>query len=135
MGGSNEIVAKFGIIVVIGISLTFIQKIPEMINAIFGTQGGLTDAKSFVYQGVQIASAGAGAIAGSLKSVGRSAFGRTLEAYKDAKSTINSTTANMRDMCQDILVLEWVWRRLNFPSLIELANDKSPFRAIFENYF
>ncbi len=52
VGGSNEIVAKFGIIVVIGISLTFIQKIPEMINAIFGTQGGLTDAKSFVYQGV-----------------------------------------------------------------------------------
>ncbi|EJC54809.1 virB6 type IV secretion protein [Helicobacter pylori Hp P-62] len=98
VGGSNEIVAKFGIIVVIGISLTFIQKIPEMINAIFGTQGGLTDAKSFVYQGVQIASAGAGSIAGSLKSVGRSAFGRTLEAYKDAKSTINSTTANMRDM-------------------------------------
>ncbi len=98
VGGSNEIVAKFGIIVVIGISLTFIQKIPEMINAIFGTQGGLTDAKSFIYQGVQMASAGAGAIAGSLKSVGRSAFGRTLEAYKDAKSTINSTTANMRDM-------------------------------------
>ncbi|MGL2916798.1 type IV secretion system protein [Helicobacter pylori] len=98
VGGSNEIVAKFGIIVVIGISLTFIQKIPEMINAIFGTQGGLTDAKSFVYQGVQIASAGAGSIAGSLKSAGRSAFGRTLEAYKDAKSTINSTTANMRDM-------------------------------------
>ncbi|MGL2586829.1 type IV secretion system protein [Helicobacter pylori] len=98
VGGSNEIVAKFGIIVVIGISLTFIQKVPEMINAIFGTQGGLTDAKSFVYQGVQMASAGAGAIAGSLKSVGRSAFGRTLEAYKDAKSTINSTTANMRDM-------------------------------------
>ncbi|MGT0075570.1 type IV secretion system protein [Helicobacter pylori] len=96
--GSNEIVAKFGIIVVIGISLTFIQKVPEMINAIFGTQGGLTDAKSFVYQGLQIASAGAGAVAGSLKSVGRSAFGRTLEAYKDAKSTINSTTANMRDM-------------------------------------
>ncbi|WP_459253714.1 hypothetical protein [Helicobacter pylori] len=30
--------------------------------------------------------------------MGRSAFGRTLEAYKDAKSTINSTTANMRDM-------------------------------------
>ncbi|GAA8543385.1 hypothetical protein KYTH14_07920 [Helicobacter pylori] len=59
---------------------------------------GLTDAKSFIYQGVQIASAGAGAIAGSLKSVGHSAFGRTLEAYKDAKSTINSTTANMRDM-------------------------------------
>ncbi|GAA8321976.1 hypothetical protein UBN96_02950 [Helicobacter pylori] len=25
-------------------------------------------------------------------------LGRTLEAYKDAKSTINSTTANMRDM-------------------------------------
>ncbi len=98
VGGSNEIVAKFGIIVVIGISLTFIQKVPEMINAIFGTQGGLTDAKSFVYQDVQMASAGAGAIAGSLKSVGRSAFGRTLEAYKDAKSTINSTTANMRDM-------------------------------------
>ncbi|PDW51535.1 conjugal transfer protein TrbL [Helicobacter pylori] len=98
VGGSNEIVAKFGIIVVIGTSLTFIQKIPEMINAIFGTQGGLTDAKSFVYQGVQIASAGAGAIAGSLKSVGRSASGRTLEAFKDAKSTINSTTANMRDM-------------------------------------
>ncbi|WQY68331.1 P-type conjugative transfer protein TrbL [Helicobacter pylori] len=98
VGGSNEIVAKFGIIVAIGISLTFIQKVPEMINAIFGTQGGLTDAKSFVYQGVQIASAGAGSIAGSLKSVGRSAFGRTLEAYKDAKSTINSTTANMRDM-------------------------------------
>ncbi len=98
VGGSNEIVAKFGIIVVIGISLTFIQKVPEMINAIFGTQGGLTDAKSFVYQGVQMASAGAGAVAGSLKSVGRSAFGRTLEAYKDAKSTINSTTANMRDM-------------------------------------
>ncbi len=98
VGGSNEIVAKFGIIVVIGISLTFIQKVPEMINAIFGTQGGLTDAKSFVYQGVQIASAGAGSIVGSLKSVGRSAFGRTLEAYKDAKSTINSTTANMRDM-------------------------------------
>ncbi len=98
VGGSNEIVAKFGIIVVIGISLTFIQKVPEMINAIFGTQGGLTDAKSFVYQGVQIASAGARAIAGSLKSVGRSAFGRTLEAYKDAKSTTNSTTANMRDM-------------------------------------
>ncbi|GAA9970083.1 hypothetical protein VN0935_07530 [Helicobacter pylori] len=89
--------AKFGIIVVIGISLTFIQKVPEMINAIFGAQGGLTDAKSFVYQGLQIASAGAGAVAGSLKSVGRSAFG-TLEAYKDAKSTINSTTANMRDM-------------------------------------
>lgn len=84
VGGSNEIVAKFGIIVVIGISLTLIQKVPEMINAIFGTQGGLTDAKSFVYQGVQIASAGAGAIAGSLKSVGRSAFGRTLEAYKGA---------------------------------------------------
>ncbi|MGL2333306.1 type IV secretion system protein [Helicobacter pylori] len=98
VGGSNEIVVKFGIIVVIGISLTFIQKIPEMINAIFGTQGGLTDAKNFIYQGVQIASAGAGAIAGSLKSVSRSAFGRTLEAYKDAKSTINSTTANMRDM-------------------------------------
>ncbi len=98
VGGSNEIVVKFGIIVVIGISLTFIQKVPEMINAIFGTQGGLTDAKSFVYQGVQIASAGAGSIAGSLKSAGRSAFGRTLEAYKDAKSTINSTTANMRDM-------------------------------------
>ncbi|NGP55995.1 type IV secretion system protein [Helicobacter pylori] len=98
VGGSNEIVAKFGIIVAIGISLTFIQKVPEMINAIFGTQGGLTDAKSFIYQGVQMASAGAGAIAGSLKSVGRSAFGRTLEAYKDAKSTINSTTANMRDM-------------------------------------
>ncbi|WRC51257.1 P-type conjugative transfer protein TrbL [Helicobacter pylori] len=98
VGGSNEIVAKFGIIVVIGISLTFIQKVPEMINAIFGTQGGLTDAKSFIYQGAQMASAGAGAIAGSLKSVGRSAFGRTLEAYKDAKSTINSTTANMRDM-------------------------------------
>nr|AUO31420.1 VirB6 type IV secretion protein [Helicobacter pylori] len=97
-GGSNEIVVKFGIIVIIGISLTFIQKVPEMINAIFGTQGGLTDAKSFVYQGVQIASAGAGVIAGSLKSVGRSAFGRTLEAYKDAKSTTNSTTANMRDM-------------------------------------
>ncbi|MGN8479894.1 type IV secretion system protein [Helicobacter pylori] len=97
-GGSNEIVAKFGIIVAIGISLTFIQKVPEMINAIFGTQGGLTDAKSFIYQGVQMASAGSGAIAGSLKSVGRSAFGRTLEAYKDAKSTINSTTANMRDM-------------------------------------
>ncbi|GAA9221520.1 hypothetical protein Taiwan894_14560 [Helicobacter pylori] len=96
--GSNEIVAKFGIIVVIGISLTFIQKVPEMINAIFGAQGGLTDAKSFVYQGLQIASAGAGAVVGSLKSVGRSAFGRTLEAYKDAKSTINSTTANMRDM-------------------------------------
>ncbi|GAA8879019.1 hypothetical protein HpRW186_14000 [Helicobacter pylori] len=96
--GSNEIVAKFGIIVVIGISLTFIQKVPEMINAIFGTQGGLTDAKSFIYQGLQIASAGTGAVAGSLKSVGRSAFGRTLEAYKDAKSTINSTTANMRDM-------------------------------------
>ncbi len=54
--------AKFGIIVVIGISLTFIQKVPEMINAIFGTQGGLTDAKSFVYQGLQIASAGAGAV-------------------------------------------------------------------------
>lgn len=98
VGGSTEMVAKFGIIVVIGISLTFIQKVPEMINAIFGTQGGLTDAKSFIYQGVQMASAGAGAIAGSLKSVGRSAFGRTLEAYKDAKSTINSTTANMRDM-------------------------------------
>ncbi len=98
VGGSNEIVAKFGIIVAIGISLTFIQKVPEMINAIFGTQGGLMDAKSFIYQGVQMASAGAGAIAGSLKSVGRSAFGRTLEAYKDAKSTINSTTANMRDM-------------------------------------
>lgn len=98
VGGSNEIVAKFGIIVAIGISLTFIQKVPKMINAIFGTQGGLTDAKSFIYQGVQMASAGAGAIAGSLKSVGRSAFGRTLEAYKDAKSTINSTTANMRDM-------------------------------------
>lgn len=98
VGGSTEMVAKFGIIVVIGISLTFIQKVPEMINAIFGTQGGLTDAKNFVYQGVQMASAGAGAIAGSLKSVGRSAFGRTLEAYKDAKSTINSTTANMRDM-------------------------------------
>ncbi|GAA8382340.1 hypothetical protein Hpkin38_12130 [Helicobacter pylori] len=98
VGGSNEIVAKFGIIVAIGISLTFIQKVPEMINAIFGTQGGLTDAKSFIYQGVQMASAGVGAIAGSLKSVGRSAFGRTLEAYKDAKSTINSTTANMRDM-------------------------------------
>ncbi|WRB99669.1 P-type conjugative transfer protein TrbL [Helicobacter pylori] len=98
VGGSNEIVVKFGIIVVIGISLTFIQKVPEMINAIFGTQGGLTDAKSFVYQGVQIASAGAGSIAGSLKSAGRSAFGRTLEAYKDAKSTINSTTANMRNM-------------------------------------
>ncbi|GAA9702484.1 hypothetical protein VN0009_08200 [Helicobacter pylori] len=98
VGGSNEIVAKFGIIVVIGISLTFIQKVPEMINAIFGTQGGLTDAKSFIYQGLQIASAGTGAVAGSLKSVGRSAFGRTLEAYKDAKSTINSTTANMRDM-------------------------------------
>ncbi len=98
VGGSNEIVAKFGIIVAIGISLTFIQKVPEMINAIFGTQGGLTDAKSFIYQGVQMASTGAGAIAGSLKSVGRSAFGRTLEAYKDAKSTINSTTANMRDM-------------------------------------
>ncbi|GHR76765.1 hypothetical protein VN0645_11700 [Helicobacter pylori] len=96
--GSNEIVAKFDIIVVIGISLTFIQKVPEMINAIFGTQGGLSDAKSFIYQGVQIASAGAGAVAGSLKSVGRSAFGRTLEAYKDAKSTINSTTTNMRDM-------------------------------------
>ncbi|WP_223887652.1 hypothetical protein [Helicobacter pylori] len=30
--------------------------------------------------------------------MGRSAFGRTLEAYKDAKSTINSTTANMRGM-------------------------------------
>ncbi|GAA7633071.1 hypothetical protein JP0135_15460 [Helicobacter pylori] len=30
--------------------------------------------------------------------MGRSAFGRTLEAYKDAKSTINSTTADMRDM-------------------------------------
>ncbi|WRA45836.1 P-type conjugative transfer protein TrbL [Helicobacter pylori] len=98
VGGSNEIAAKFGIIVAIGISLTFIQKVPEMINAIFGTQGGLTDAKSFIYQGVQMASAGAGAIAGSLKSAGRSAFGRTLEAYKDAKSTINSTTANMRDM-------------------------------------
>ncbi|NHB28290.1 P-type conjugative transfer protein TrbL [Helicobacter pylori] len=98
VGGSTEIVAKFGIIVTIGISLTFIQKVPEMINAIFGTQGGLTDAKSFIYQGVQMASAGVGAIAGSLKSVGRSAFGRTLEAYKDAKSTINSTTANMRDM-------------------------------------
>lgn len=98
VGGSNEIVAKFGIIVTIGISLTFIQKVPEMINAIFGTQGGLTDAKSLIYQGVQMASAGVGAIAGSLKSVGRSAFGRTLEAYKDAKSTINSTTANMRDM-------------------------------------
>ncbi|GAA7965818.1 hypothetical protein COL8_07040 [Helicobacter pylori] len=98
VGESTEIVAKFGIIVTIGISLTFIQKVPEMINAIFGTQGGLTDAKSFIYQGVQMASAGAGAIAGSLKSVGRSAFGRTLEAYKDAKSTINSTTANMRDM-------------------------------------
>ncbi|GAA9973928.1 hypothetical protein VN0948_15560 [Helicobacter pylori] len=98
VGGSNEIVAKFGIIVVIGISLTFIQKVPEMINAIFGTQGGLADAKSFIYQGLQIASAGTGAVAGSLKSVGRSAFGRTLEAYKDAKSTINSTTANMRDM-------------------------------------
>ncbi|GAA6844844.1 hypothetical protein CHC108_03760 [Helicobacter pylori] len=96
--GSNEIVAKFGIIVVIGISLTFIQKVPEMINAIFGTQGGLADAKSFIYQGLQIASARTGAVAGSLKSVGRSAFGRTLEAYKDAKSTINSTTANMRDM-------------------------------------
>ncbi|GAA9329574.1 hypothetical protein HpHA245_01420 [Helicobacter pylori] len=90
--------AEFGVIVVIGISLTFIQKVSEMINAIFGTQGGLTDAKSFVYQGLQIASAGAGAVAGSLKSMGRSAFGRTLEAYKDAKSTINSTTANMRDM-------------------------------------
>lgn len=74
VGWSNEIVAKFGIIVVIGISLTFIQKVPEMINAIFGTQGGLTDAKSFVYQGVQIASAGAGVIAGSLKSAGRSAL-------------------------------------------------------------
>ncbi|MGL2477934.1 type IV secretion system protein [Helicobacter pylori] len=98
VGESTEIVAKFGIIVVIGISLTFIQKVPEMINAIFGTQGGLTDAKSFIYQGVQMASAGAGVIVGSLKSVGRSAFGRTLEAYKDAKSTINSTTANMRDM-------------------------------------
>ncbi|WP_305865752.1 type IV secretion system protein [Helicobacter pylori] len=98
VGESTEIVAKFGIIVTIGISLTFIQKVPEMINAIFGTQGGLTDAKSFIYQGVQMASAGAGVIAGSLKSVGRSAFGRTLEAYKDAKSTINSTTANMRDM-------------------------------------
>ncbi len=96
--GSNEIVAKFGILVVIGISLTFIQKVPEMINAIFGAQGGLTDAKSFVYQGLQIASAGAGAVAGSLKSVGRSAFGRMLEAYKDAKSTINSATANMRGM-------------------------------------
>ncbi|GAA7146793.1 hypothetical protein JP0183_08470 [Helicobacter pylori] len=47
---------KFGIIVVIGVSLTFIQKVPEMINAIFGAQGGLTDAKSFVYQGLQIAS-------------------------------------------------------------------------------
>ncbi|BAW58872.1 hypothetical protein Kyoto74B_00310 [Helicobacter pylori] len=88
--------AEFGIIVVIGVSLTFIQKVPEMINAIFGAQGGLTDAKSFVYQGLQIASAGAGVVAGSLKSVGRSAFGRTLEAYKDAKSTINSTTANER---------------------------------------
>ncbi|GAA8643416.1 hypothetical protein Hpoki25_00870 [Helicobacter pylori] len=90
---------KFGIIVVIGVSLTFIQKVPEMINAIFGAQGGLTDVKGFVYQGLQIASAGAGAgaVAGSLKSVSRSAFG-TLEAYKDAKSTINSTTANMRDM-------------------------------------
>ncbi|GAA7974838.1 hypothetical protein HpMS33_03320 [Helicobacter pylori] len=126
--------AKFGIIVVIGISLTFIQKVPKMINAIFGTQGGLTDAKSFVYQGLQIASTGARAVAGSLKSVGRSAFGRTLEAYKDAKSTINSTTANMRDS-QDILVLERVWRRLNFPSLIELTSDKGHFRAIFENYF
>ncbi|GAA8730395.1 hypothetical protein HpBT353_03210 [Helicobacter pylori] len=90
--------AKFGIIVVIGVSLTFIQKVPEMINAIFGAQGGLTDAKSFVYQGLQIASTGAGAVAGSLKSVGRSAFGRTLKTYKDAKSTINSTTANMRGM-------------------------------------
>ncbi len=89
---------KFGIIVVIGVSLTLIQKVPEMINAIFGTQGGLTDVKGFVYQGLQIASVGAGVIAGSLKSVGRSAFGRTLEAYKDAKSTINSTTANMRGM-------------------------------------
>ncbi len=72
---------KFGIIVVIGISLTFIQKVPKMINAIFGAQGGLTDAKSFVYQGLQIASAGARAVAGSLKSVGRSAFG-TLENLK-----------------------------------------------------
>ncbi len=61
--------AKFGIIVVMGVSLTFIQKVPEMINAIFSAQGGLTDAKSFVYQGLQIASAGAGAVAGSLKSV------------------------------------------------------------------
>ncbi|GAA7884703.1 hypothetical protein HpMS199_03360 [Helicobacter pylori] len=125
---------KFGIIVVIGISLTFIQKVPEMINAIFGAQGGLTDAKSFVYQGLQIASTGAGVIAGSLKSVGRSAFGRTLEAYKDAKSTINSTTANMRDM-PGHLGVEWVWRQLNFPSLIELTSDKGHFRAIFENYF
>ncbi|GHR28310.1 hypothetical protein VN0453_02550 [Helicobacter pylori] len=46
--------AKFGIIVVIGISLTFIQKVPKMINAIFGTQGGLTDAKSFVFRGYKL---------------------------------------------------------------------------------
>ncbi len=47
VGGSNEIVVKFGIIVVIGISLTFIQKVPEMINAIFGTQGGSVDLANF----------------------------------------------------------------------------------------
>ncbi len=88
--------AKFGIIIVIGISLTFIQKVPEMINAIFGTQGGLTDAKSFVYQGVQVASAGAGAIAGSLKSVGRAVGGRTLEACEDARSTVKPPLAKAR---------------------------------------
>ncbi len=54
--------------------------------------------KALYIRGYKLLALEAGAVAGSLKSVGRSAFGRTLEAYKDAKSTINSTTANMRDM-------------------------------------
>ncbi|WQR97822.1 type IV secretion system protein [Helicobacter pylori] len=80
VGGSNEIVAKFGIIVVIGISLTFIQKVPEMINAIFGTQGGSVDLANFLKAGSQsflsFASNVGSAVSGGVKgaSVGTGNF-------------------------------------------------------------
>ncbi|WP_240454413.1 type IV secretion system protein [Helicobacter pylori] len=80
VGGSNEIVVKFGIIVVIGISLTFIQKVPEMINAIFGTQGGSVDLANFLKAGSQsflsFASNVGSAVSGGVKgaSVGTGNF-------------------------------------------------------------
>ncbi|WP_240670787.1 type IV secretion system protein [Helicobacter pylori] len=80
VGGSNEIVAKFGIIVAIGISLTFIQKVPEMINAIFGTQGGSVDLANFLKAGSQsflsFASNVGSAVSGGVKgaSVGTGNF-------------------------------------------------------------